>query len=108
MMRHGSVPALCRRRPHKGALANAGFNQSTALRLDVAARDRCEVHVETAGKLALWREPVGGRKRAVADVFSDGVCDGEITRFTQPRKMRRPVDHFRLRNRNAFRSTGTI
>ena len=81
--RDRTVPAL-RRRAHESALPDPRFDQAALLCLDIAARHRREIDVETAGKLALRRQAIRRRELAVADVLGDRVGDGEIARLAKP------------------------
>jgi hypothetical protein len=60
MPSHRTVPPF-RRSAHESALTDTRLDQASLLRLDIAARDRGEVDMEAARKLALRRQPVGRR-----------------------------------------------
>jgi hypothetical protein len=92
MARHRGVHAP-RRFAHEGAASDMGFDQAALLRLEIAARDGGEIDVEAAGKLALWRQPIGSGETAAANVLGDGIGDGEVARLVAQREVRRPVLH---------------
>ena len=90
MTRNWTVPPF-RRRAHESALSDPRFDQAAPLGLDIAARHRREIDIETAGELALWRQPIRGSELAVADVLGDRIGDGEIARLAQSRQDAAPI-----------------
>ncbi len=70
-----------------------GLDKTTLLRLQIAAGDGGEIDVEASGELALGRQAIGRSEAPAADVFVDGIGNGEVARLVAGGEVWCPVLH---------------
>jgi len=77
-------------------LTHPRFNQSPALGLNIAARDRREIDSQPLGQFALRRQAVGYVQSSIPDILRNGIGDRLVMGLAVPVEVGTPILHLLL------------